>query len=94
MGERFDSPLSSAEDQVSPGTVPVPVKRNVMKALWGHTFFVGSPKHRAEKKGARSPILDSIQEGPAAMLFIPSMGASLTVSMSTRTAVTFLSVTR
>jgi hypothetical protein len=69
MGERFDSPLSSAEDQVSPGTAPVPVKRNVMKALWGHTFFVGSPKHRAEKKGALSPILDSIQEGPAAMLF-------------------------
>jgi hypothetical protein len=53
-----------------------------MKALWGHTIFVGSPKHRAEKKGALSPILDSIQEGPAAMLFIPSMGASLTVSMS------------
>ena len=40
-----------------------------MKALWGHTIFVGSPKHRAEKKGALSPILDSIQEGPAAMLF-------------------------
>jgi hypothetical protein len=55
-----------------------------MKALWGHTIFVVS-----EKKGffltsrsvpLLSPILESIQEGPAAMLFIPSMGASLTVS--------------
>jgi len=80
-GVSVSTALSSAEGHVSRELYRYRKKKRY-KALWGHTIFVGSPKHRAEKKGALSPILDSIQEGPAAMLFILSMGASLTVSMS------------